>query len=328
MSERILPLVAAGALIAQGCTFFEHRRNIPIEQILGPTPTSPPSPEPTGALTATPALEIIPEAIPTFSPTPTQDPFEFHGLNFETGEDFSIVINLPNSPIGPQEFDISETPVTSRVDGCDRSEDGSFAPPARTVCIYPLSAGNPEGDIIYWAHTGRDWIFSPYAAETLRDYIEGTHPIRFYNTDLTPEERQVRMDSLREAIVSLSQAGTETAELNILGVYRVPPLNVEAFNRGGLEGSIQAAGQINPELLTFLGNGQRELFVVFCGINVPDEEAPEHHRWYEWSRYIVVIGEEDETGSISPLLAFIPAGLTKLGKDIVLVKKEKTKKKK
>jgi hypothetical protein len=331
MAERLpylLPVIAAGAAIAQGCAFLEHRANVPIELIPSPTATASPTPEVIPTLESIPSPEASPTFTPTLSPTPTPGPFEFYGLNFETGEDISILINLPDSPEGPREFNISETPVLSRVDGCDRSRGGSFDPPERTSCIYPLSVNNPEGDIIYWAHTGKDWIFSPYAAETLRDYIEGTHPIRFYNTDLTPEERQVRMDSLREAIVSLSQAGTEITELNILGIYRVPPLNVEAFNLAGLEGSIRAAGQINPGLLTFLGNGQRELFVVFCGINVPGEEAPEHHRWYEWSRYIVVIGEEDETGNISPFLAFIPAGLTKLGKDIVLIKKEKTKKKK
>ena len=328
MAERYLfPIIVAGAAIAQGCTFLEHRGNVPIDRIFTPTSSPSPTPEVVPTLEATPVIEASPTITPTLSPTPTLDPFEFYGLNFETGEDPSIVINLPDSPDGPQEFDISEAPVLSRVDGCDRSQGGSFAPPARTACIYPLSVANPDGDIVYWAHTGRDWLFSPYAAETLRSYIEGTHPIRFYNTDLTPEERQVRMDSLREATVSLLEGETELDQLNILGVYRVPPSGVEAFNRG-MENSIRAAGQLNPELLSFLGNGQRELFVVFCGIMTAGEEAPEEHRWYEWSRYIVVIGEEDETGSISPLLAFIPASLTRFGKDIVLIKKEKTKRKK
>lgn len=331
MSERFrglpnaLRLTLAGALATTaGCSLVEGRRDIPIETILPrsatstETPISTPSPtlEPTEIpITATPTLS------PTLSPSPdANDPYDFEGISFLAGEDpLTLQITLPDS----QTFNISADPVTFEQDGCDKTSGGSFQPSLGTSCEYSYLTHGEDNDIAHFVHTGSDRSNQPFAAEGLRRYLEdlvvaNPNP----SGRLSPEERQVRMSTLEGALAILSRGEISVGDLRVLDVVRIPPAEVPEFMRT-VEGTIQFAATLDPTIGRFVGNGEQEIFMIICGWVTSGETAPEgaNLRFYDWSRYVIVIGHGESDGSVTPSLAVVPGEALGQKEAIILVNK-------
>jgi len=331
MSERFrdlpsaLRIALAGALATTaGCSLVESRRDIPIETILPRSATSTETSTPTLSPTSEPT-DIPITATPTLSPTPSPFPvandlYDFEGISFLAGEDpLTLQITLPDS----QTFDISADPVTFEQDGCDKTSGGSFRPSLGTSCEYSYLTHGSDNDIAHFVHTGSDRSNQPLEAEALRRYLED-YIIANPNPSgrLSPEERQVRMSTFEGALATLSRGETSVEGLRVLDVVRIPPSQVPEFMRT-VEGTIQFAATLDPTIGRFVGNGEQEIFMIICGWATLGETAPEgaNLMFYDWSRYVIVIGHGESDGSVTPSLAVVPGEALGQKEAIILVNK-------
>lgn len=306
----------AGGVLA-GCSLMESRRNIPIESIILPTSTPSETQTPSPTPTETPTITPIPA---TLTPTPFPDLYDYEGISFRPGEEpLNIEITLPNS----ETFTISTSPVLSNVDNCDRNPGGSFRPRERTSCEMIHVTHGEDYDISHYVHTGvSPETDIPHPAEFLRRFLEDNA----YGARVLADEREIRMAEVEEGLVTLSRGEINIGDLEVLDVVRIPPASVPDFTRS-FEYAISVAASIDPEIAHYIGNGSKEIFVIFCGrITTDEHDVPPGAELSpaRWSRYIIVIGRENETSQISPFWALIPGAL--VGEKGLFVLRKKTSK--
>ena len=308
-----------GGLLA-GCSLAESRGNIPFESIVTSTRAASETPVPSPSPSETPTITPIP---PTLTPTSIPDFYQYEGISFRPGEDpLNLEIALP----GSETFIISTNPVLNNIDNCDRNPGGSFRPRERTSCEFVHVTHGEDYDISHYVHTGVNPDTDlPHPAEFVRRYLEDNE----YGARVLAEEREIRMAEFEQGLATLSRGELSVEGLEVLDVVRIPPTNVPEFTRS-FENTIYVAATIDPGVARYIDNGRQEIFIIFCGrITTDEHDVPPGAELSpaRWSRYIIVIGREDETSQISPFLAFIPGALIGEKGFFVWINKKPSKKK-
>jgi hypothetical protein len=261
----------------------------------------------------TPTNTLIPTASPT--ETPTHTPYHLFGIDFLEQRGVNIVLTLSNG----LRFSMATTPTLD----CDTHK--GFAPKLHTSCEYQF-LGNP--DMVHFVHSGFVNRQDEMPAEYLRHWLEDS-TIDYPATEdkLSPSERIQRMNELVGSPVQIIQGDEKVIDLKVLGVVRVPPDNLGPLNDycpniedaqskipdgmklnesgecvGIPKGPVEHLTnkdimahliKLDPGFAQFQDDGEPQLFIIFCGWRIPEEDKNLSPRpsSYSWSRYVIVIGK-------------------------------------